>query len=484
VLYVAQDGEARRPVAIGENAEQLLGFTSAELCNEPELFLAHVHPDDRVRLREELAAARGAAYLPLKYRFVHRSGRVIWCRETQVAQAGAGMLGGITVDVTELELPRRALQAALAAADARGAVLAICEAAAQSFGLDWTLYLDARKPTQLFNQHGPLGAVIETSWEDAPPREPLVQQAETARAVDWIDGAVAARLSPELRARCVGAQFGFAVAVAPATSQGPAGVLLGLARKPLPTLFTYQRALEQLARQGAVALQRAELIDALRRTGRERQQLSEALLRTHEAERARLARELHDGAGQTLTAVAIQLDLAEQFAKPEALAPLARARQQIERTLEELRRLSHALRPAALDDLGLADALAEMGHSMQTPALAVRVEAPVTLPALGGDLATGLFRIAQAALTNVVRHAQATRATLRLEPRSEGGMVGISLEIEDDGRGIIHSEGLGIGLLTMRERAHALGGTFAVESAPGRGARLTVFVPLKPAPPI
>jgi signal transduction histidine kinase len=475
VIYVAQDNEERTPLAIGPSSELIFGFTSEELMAEPELFLAHVHPDDQERLRNELRTARGAAYLTLKYRFVHKNGRVVFCRETQVLQGDQGLLAGVTIDVTELELPQRALTASFSAGDARGAVLAICELAAQSFALSWTLYLDARSKARLFNTHGPLGAVTSSRWDEEPQLEPWARTAQNKQALAMENDGSLARLSPELQARCAGARFGFAVPVLPEAEGAPAGVLIGLSRNSFAPLITHQRALEQLARQAAVALQRAELIDALRRTGRERQQLSEALLRGHELERGRLARELHDGAGQTLTAVAIQLDLAEQLANEAGKGPLAIARKQIERTLEELRRVSHALRPAALDDLGLRDALAEMGHAMQTAAFTVRISAPESLPQLSSEVATGLFRIAQAALTNVVRHAHASNASVRLALQNNG----LQLEVEDNGRGLSGANaGPGIGVIAMRERALALGGKFSLQSAPNKGARVTVWVPL------
>jgi len=480
VLYVAQDDGARAPISVGPSAEAVLGFTPEELCAEPELFMGHIHPEDAPRVRAELAAARGLPFLPLKYRFLHKSGRVLWCRETQVMQPGAGVLAGVAVDVTELELPQRALQSALAAVDTRAAVVAICEAVAQSFGLTRTLYLDARSRERALIAHGPLGVQISERWDEAP-MEAWGRDALDARSLRIREDQVLELLSRELQRACAGARFGFALPIGPEAGE-PMGVLIGLGEHPFALHPMYQRGLTQLARQASFALQRAELLDALRRTGRERQHLADALVRAHEAERGRLARELHDGAGQTLTAVAIQLDLAEQSALPEARPPLALARQQLERTLEELRRLSHALRPAALDDLGLADALAEMGHALQTHAFEVRVETPEGLPAVAGEVATCLFRIAQSALTNVVRHARATRAVVRLQllanparPQAQA----LQLEVEDDGTGIADADPTGIGLLAMRERAVALGGRFFAENLSERGARVTAWVPLE-----
>jgi signal transduction histidine kinase len=218
-------------------------------------------------------------------------------------------------------------------------------------------------------------------------------------------------------------------------------------------------------------------VSALERTSVERQRLADELVRAHEAERSRLATELHDGAGQTLTAVAIQLDLAERAAADGAREPLRKARAQVEITLEELRRLSHSLRPAVLDRFGLGEALAEMCSALRSEKLDVQLTVPPSLLQLPPEHATALFRIAQSALTNVVRHAAARTAHVRVALGDPARTV--SLEIEDDGRGFVPAYAPGsLGLVALRERAAALGGDFSLQAAPGAGTRVRTVLPL------
>jgi signal transduction histidine kinase len=382
-------------------------------------------------------------------------------------------------DVSELELPGQALEASLAAQGNRGAMLALCDVLAQGLALSHTVFVDVRTGERQVTTHGALGVRVQARWDQPAAIEPWAAQVTHEDRFASVSDGAASLLSAELRALCPGARLGFAIPVAGDATGKATGALIGLAPRALSLHPMHRRMLEALGRQAGLSLQRAGLVEALQRTGRERQQLADALVRAHEEERGRLARELHDGAGQTLTAVAIQLDLAERRSNADARPAIAAARKQVEQTLEELRRLAHALRPAALDGLGLGEALAEMARSLQSGAaggLEVRVEVSGALPALDPQVSTALFRVAQAALTNVVRHARATRATLRLQV-GEGAAQGraqVSLEVLDDGRGFVPG-GLqrgGMGLLAMRERTVALGGRFSLWSEPGAGARV------------
>lgn len=497
VIYLAAAGErgARRPLFISDATRLIFGLEPAQLTGEDELLLAHVHPEDLPRLRAELEVAAGTPYAPLKYRLIHQDGRVLWCRETMVAvesaDVPAGLVAGVVADVSELELPRQALEASLSAQGSRGAMLALCDVLAQALALSHTVFVDVGTGERQLTTHGPLGRRLQARWDQPLAIEPWAAQvAHEDRFASVSDGAESL-LSAELRALCPGARLGFAIPVAgDGNASGQAtGALLGLAPRALALHPMHRRMLEALGRQAGLSLQRAGLVEALQRTGRERQLLADALVRAHEEERGRLARELHDGAGQTLTAAAIQLDLAERRSNAEARPAIAAARKQVEQTLEELRRLAHALRPAALDGLGLGEALAEMARSLQGGAaggLEVRVEVPGALPALDPQISTALFRVAQAALTNVVRHARASRATLRLQVTGseQGAGAGahqreralVALEVIDDGRGFVpgglQQQRGGMGLVAMRERTVALGGRFSLWSEPGGGAQV------------
>jgi signal transduction histidine kinase len=195
------------------------------------------------------------------------------------------------------------------------------------------------------------------------------------------------------------------------------------------------------------------------------EQLTQLLLRAQEEERRRIARELHDEAGQALTAAKIQLDLE---GRSEASALVARA-------LEQVRDLSELLRPRALDDLGLSSALralvADFGrHTRIDVGLETSDEEPWP-----PDVALVVYRVAQEALTNVARHAGARHAWVRLRRESERAV----LVIEDDGRGMDGSPRPHLGLLGMRERVTLAGGRLSLGTADAGGLRVEAELPLK-----
>ncbi|MCC6624323.1 MAG: sensor histidine kinase, partial [Deltaproteobacteria bacterium] len=239
-------------------------------------------------------------------------------------------------------------------------------------------------------------------------------------------------------------------------------------------LADFVAALAGAALDNAVAAE--ELGRANVELGRQRAELGRlgaALVRGQEDERRRLARARHDGGGQVLTLLAIELEREAAREPDPARGERLRERSaMINGLLLDLRRLSHDLHPATLDQLGLGAALRELaGQHRGALAVEVALEGTVELPP---DVAVHLFRIAQAALTNVVRHARARRAVLTLARAADG----VRLVIEDDGVGFVAgASATGLGLVGMRERAAWLGGTFTLDSAPGRGARIVISVP-------
>jgi len=198
-------------------------------------------------------------------------------------------------------------------------------------------------------------------------------------------------------------------------------------------------------------------------------------VQSQEDERARLARELHDGVSQALGATKLLIESAQH--EPDGAARLQElALKQLNGTLAEVRHISHALRPALLDTLGLAAALQHLADEFDAAGgthFQASVEGEeVDLPEAAK---TALFRIAQEALNNAARHAHAT--TVRLVLRFEPG--GVTLEIHDDGQGFDAEAAQavadqGLGLRSMRERAAALGARLSLVTAPGLGSRLTV----------
>jgi signal transduction histidine kinase len=198
----------------------------------------------------------------------------------------------------------------------------------------------------------------------------------------------------------------------------------------------------------------------------ELEQLTRLMLRVQEDERRRLARDLHDEAGQVLSAVKIELEL---DGRNEAGALVGRA-------LAQVRDLSNLLRPSALDDLGLTPALQALTSDVADHArLDVALQAGDLGGALPPDLEVVIYRVVQEALTNVVRHAEARHVRVCVE-RRDGDIV---VAVEDDGRGLDGSRLPQLGLLGMRERVTALGGRLEVGARAQGGTRVEATMPLE-----
>lgn len=207
----------------------------------------------------------------------------------------------------------------------------------------------------------------------------------------------------------------------------------------------------------------------------ERQASNAQALAAQEAERQRVAQELHDQVGQSLTVVLLGLKQLEAHAPQELRAELELVRESARAGLDDVRRVARELRPGVLEDLGLHAALAALatdvsGHGGP----AVRRRFGPGLPVLTPEAELVVYRVAQEALTNVLRHADATRVELSLL-RAGSEVV---LEVSDDGRGLVGDavDAPGAGLLGMRDRASLVGGQVEVTSSPGKGTTVRLRV--------
>jgi signal transduction histidine kinase len=197
----------------------------------------------------------------------------------------------------------------------------------------------------------------------------------------------------------------------------------------------------------------------------ELEQLTRLMLRVQEDERRRIARELHDEAGQVLTAVKIELELGGRH---EAGAMVGRA-------LAQVRDLSNLLRPSALDDLGLAAALRALADDFSTRArIAVNLELEAASRQLAPDVEVVIYRVVQEALTNVARHARASEVHVQVS----GDDRHVTLLIEDNGQGAAADASPHMGWLGMRERITALGGQLSIGAGQLRGVRIEADIPI------
>jgi signal transduction histidine kinase len=230
------------------------------------------------------------------------------------------------------------------------------------------------------------------------------------------------------------------------------------------------RLAEVFASRAAVAVELSERVarDALRR-----------VVEAQELERRRLARELHDETGQALMSILLNLrTLEEAAADDESHAAATTVRELVLSTLQDVRRLAVELRPKALDDFGLVPALERLTQTFaEQTGLVVDFESALADERLPPEVETAFYRIVQESLTNVVKHARASRVSILLT-RKGRAVVAV---VEDDGRGFDPGATRedGFGLVGMRERVALVDGRLQIESSEGAGTTLVVEVPLR-----
>ncbi|MDC7120621.1 GAF domain-containing sensor histidine kinase [Cellulomonas fimi] len=263
----------------------------------------------------------------------------------------------------------------------------------------------------------------------------------------------------------------------PLTHQGEqVGVLLAAPRSAREELTSAdRRLLTDLAQHAGVAAHAFLLADDLRRS-------RARVLAAREEERRRLRRDLHDGLGPTLAAVALEVDAARRrVAEPDRVATLlAQIGTDLQDTIEDVRRLAHDLRPPVLDQFGLVEAIRldarrlETETASSTGGLAIDVSAPATTPSLPAAIEVAAYRIVGEALTNVVRHSGAHRCVVRV-----GFDDCLCIEVTDDGHGIPPQHRQGVGLSSMVERAVEVGGVCVIDGSDRRGTLVRARLPLE-----
>jgi two-component system NarL family sensor kinase len=244
--------------------------------------------------------------------------------------------------------------------------------------------------------------------------------------------------------------------------------------------------LQGIARDVArITAENARLLDRLAQGEKRFRLIAQGILRIQEAERGRISRELHDGVGQSLTALKMQLEMLERSAPPDQAAlrsRLAELTRIADRALQDVRQLSRLLRPQMLDELGLVPTLRWLARTVQEgTGLGVQLSVEGMEERVDPDLETIVYRLVQEALTNVAKHAQASSAHVRLR-RGRGRLL---LSVRDEGRGFDPGQALGAddtgggGLRGMRDRVDLFGGKFELRSAAGEGTSVEVELPLE-----
>jgi signal transduction histidine kinase len=240
-----------------------------------------------------------------------------------------------------------------------------------------------------------------------------------------------------------------------------------------------------MGQEVGVALQNARLFEEVRASRERLRHLSQQLINVQETERRHIARELHDEIGQALTAVKVNLQTIGKIAGDQTVTPhLEESIALVDRTVQQVRNLSLDLRPSLLDDLGVVSAARwYLDRQAQRAGLDGKFHASTDGMRFPPALETTCFRIVQEALTNVVRHARATRVSVSIEQREHELLVHIS----DDGVGfqveMIQNQAptdATLGLLGMKERVELVGGSLEIQSKPGIGTEILACLPVGP----
>lgn len=487
----------------------LVGYTPDELYADPDLIFRIVHPDDLEILMQALDG--GVPREPILIRWRHRAGHTVWAEEHLVPiydEAGEMVaLEGIVRDVTERQrqaeeremhaAEERALgrigQALVTELELEGVARIVVEESRRIPGVDGViLYLADeahRNPSLSYVAHDCVrcNATMPPALRALPLDEPVVAAvaARTRRPAiveDLLADDAAARYPFE---SAIARQAGLRSALAmPLLDRGQlVGVVSFLSLAPGHFRTDTLQFHATVADLFAIAVEKARLHHDLRAHERQLNLLLRRTIDAQEEERQRICLDVHDGVAQTLTGALSYFQAADGHpGLPPALqAPIRRGTSLLEQAIGEVRDVVSSLRPATLDALGLVPTLRQELAELQVRA-GIRIDLLADDVMLSEAVETGLYRIVREAMSNVVKHARASRVTLRL--RDEGEDVVVT--IQDDGAGFdltriasrLHPRGLG--LISMRKRAELLGGSFTIESRPGGGTEVSVRVPQLP----
>jgi PAS domain S-box-containing protein len=436
--------------------EEIWGQTCSSLYASPRNWIEAIHPDDRKRVSENALTKQVTGEYDEIYRIIRPDGSIRWIQDRAFpirdASGNIYRIVGIADDITkrkqawdalgESEARKKAImQAALdgiITIDHEGRMIELNSAAGKIF---------AHSRSKLVGEN--VMEVIPTSYR------PWFQHGLTNCFVGEKGPSLSSRIEmPALRAD--GSRFFAEFTI----------TRIRLAGLPMFTL--YIRDITQHKRAEA-----------------ELRSLPQRIIKAQEAERSRIARELHDGINQLIASVKMRLRRVEDSLpdlKPAAREILARCDRLLVKVLEENRRIAHNLRPTELDNLGLAAACSNFCNEIQLRTN-LKFQCRLTSPSqrLPPMVELNLFRIVQEAINNIEKHARAKLVKLRI--RIQGDSV--VLKIQDDGHGF-DAETLklgkkmrhGLGLTNMRERALSLDGTCEIKSVPRRGTTISVRVPL------
>jgi two-component system, NarL family, sensor histidine kinase UhpB len=478
---------ARNPMRVEYISAAIVAITGREAHEfyaNPAVSVEAVHPADRPMIARALAAADGTDPAKLQrtllVRWLHSDGRIVWAEHQHMpvfdGQGRWIAVDGVARDVTERIEARRRL------ADTESLLRLLAENARDMIYRFSLVPFDAAQGTRFDDAHDtPIDAAQGTLQYVSPaatrltgrtPEEFLADPESAWSAVHPDDRALARamRTDPEASIDPVVLRW-----------VHPDGSIVPVEHSNSPVYDASGRliAFEGIGRDITEPL---AIQTRLRESESQMRRLAASITSAREAERADVARELHDELGQTLTGLKLELtrtvrDLMRRGLEPQMIDRMQSMVGSIEVATETVRRLASTLRPPALDHLGLGAAIElEAAAVARRTGVRCRIAGSVGDDALTSEQTTAVFRIVQEALTNVVRHANASAVKISMRQTTRS----TSLTIADNGRGInpkALADPVSIGLLGMRERAQLIGARLSISGRPGKGTSVVVTVP-------
>lgn len=448
-VYILQDGKFQ---FANPHIQEYAGYTEEEMLGMDSLSL--IHPIDRVPARKNaVRMLKGQRFSPYEFRIITSDGRTKWILEsvTSITYRGRRAVLGNSMNITEQKESRNRLE------DLEALESSILDAIPHAvIGLHNRVFIFANnavksvfgwRPEELIGKgirlfyrsdedHEEIGRLFYTALEGQRTYSTEFP-CRRKDGVDIICMVRASRIGETLRERRI--------------------------------VVTYEDITERIQAEKELEHSREEL-----------RNLSAHQQTVREEERTRIAREIHDELGQALTALKIDLSWLKNRLPPgqkPLTAKIGQMSKLADTTIDTMHRISTELRPGLLDDLGLAAAIEWQAKDFQNRS-GISCEATLAEEIeLERDLATAIFRIFQETLTNIARHAGATRVAVRLE-REDGRLV---LTVTDNGRGITNrqiDDDKSFGIIGMRERAHLWGGELRISGNPEEGTTVTVDIPL------